>query len=158
MSNDDFLKSIIPMFRELVEPKLDISGEIIFIVIGLIITVIFVCLGFYAMRDYSSTGTIVACFVVAALPLIWVGYNIKNIVVAKHAYDIEYENYLVQSETYNNEKKKYYEEQAELYLQRREYTIYLDGVEVEYDKVLFSQYEFSVIDENQTIYLATKNV
>lgn len=158
MSNDDFLKSIIPMFRELVEPKLDISIEILFIVIGLIITVIFVGLGIYAIKDDSSTSMIVGCFVIAALPLIWVGYNIKNIIVAKQAYDIEYENYLVQSETYNNEKKKYYEEQAELYLQRREYTIYLDGVEVEYDKVLFSQYKFSVVDENKTIYLATNNV
>ena len=158
MSNDDFLKSIIPMFGELIEPKFDISIEILFIVLGLIVTGIFVGLGIYAIKDYSSTSMIVGCFVIAALPLIWVGYNVKNIAVAKQTYDIEYENYLVQSETYNNEKKKYYEEQAELYLQRREYTIYLDGVEVEYDKVLFSQYKFSVVDENKTIYLATNNV
>ena len=157
MNNDDFLKSIIPAFRELVEPTFDISTQIIFIVCGLILAVIFIAIGCYATRDYSSKGVVVTCFVIAAIPLLWTGANIKDIIKVKQDYNIAYENYLVQSETYNNEKKKYYQEQAELYEKRKNYTIYLDGVEVDYDKVLFSQYKFNVVDENETIYLATNN-
>lgn len=157
MSNDDFLKSIIPAFEELIEPNLDISLQIIFIVCGLILAAVFLALGFHAMKDYSSKSAVVVCFVIAAMPLLWTGANIKDIIRVKQDYNIAYENYLVQSETYNNEKKKYYQEQAELYEKRKNYTIYLDGVEVDYDKVLFSQYKFSVIDEKEVIYLATNN-
>ena len=99
MNNDDFLKSIIPAFRELVEPTFDISTQIIFIVCGLILAVIFIAIGCYATRDYSSKGIVVTCFVIAAIPLLWTGANIKDIIRVKQDYNIAYENYLVQSET-----------------------------------------------------------
>lgn len=68
-------------------------------------------------------------------------------------YSEELTEYNAQMEIYNQEQEELKAKAKELVSVRKTYTIYLDGKQVDYDSVLFSQYAFSIDDENQTIYL-----
>lgn len=63
--------------------------------------------------------------------------------------------YLQKSQEYQNRYATIVEQNKQLLETRKTYTIYLNGNQVEYDKVQFSQYEVSIDDTNHIIYLAS---
>ena len=63
--------------------------------------------------------------------------------------------YLQKSQEYQNLYTTIVEQNKQLLETRKTYTIYLNGNQVEYDKVQFSQYEVSIDDTNHIIYLAS---
>lgn len=63
--------------------------------------------------------------------------------------------YLQKSQEYQTLYATIEEQNKQLLETRKTYTIYLNGNQVEYDKVQFSQYEVSIDDTNHIIYLAS---
>ena len=63
--------------------------------------------------------------------------------------------YLQKSQEYQNLYTTIAEQNKQMLDTRKTYTIYLNGNQVEYDKVQFSQYEVSIDDTNHIIYLAS---
>lgn len=63
--------------------------------------------------------------------------------------------YIQKSQEYQNLYATIVEQNKQLLETRKTYTIYLNGNQVEYDKVQFSQYEVSIDDTNHIIYLAS---
>lgn len=63
--------------------------------------------------------------------------------------------YLQKSQEYQILYATIEEQNKQLLETRKTYTIYLNGNQVEYDKVQFSQYEVSIDDTNHIIYLAS---
>lgn len=63
--------------------------------------------------------------------------------------------YLQKSQEYQTLYATIEEQNKQLLETRKTYTIYLNGNQVEYDKVQFSQYEVNIDDTNHIIYLAS---
>ena len=63
--------------------------------------------------------------------------------------------YLQKSQEYQTLYATIVEQNQQLLETRKTYTIYLNGNQVEYNKVQFSQYEVSIDDTNHIIYLAS---
>lgn len=63
--------------------------------------------------------------------------------------------YLQKSQEYQTLYTTIAEQNKQMLETRKTYTIYLNGNQVEYDKVQFSQYEVSIDDTNHIIYLAS---
>lgn len=63
--------------------------------------------------------------------------------------------YLQKSQEYQTQYATIVEQNKQMLETRKTYTIYLNGNQVEYDKVHFSQYEVSIDDTNHIIYLAS---
>lgn len=63
--------------------------------------------------------------------------------------------YLQKSQEYQTKYATIVEQNKQMLETRKTYTIYLNGTQVEYDKVQFSQYEVSIDDTNHIIYLAS---
>ena len=160
MSNEEYLRKLIESFPELVEPLKTYQGFIFFGILFSIVAAILLIyviihiyweLPIYDIEDFPAGATIglIACIIVLVFCFASVGKSHKK-------YDEEYDQYLNKLETYEIDKAKFDQEQEELFEQRKQYTIYLDGVKVDYNTVLFSQYDCKIIDEDQTIYLTHK--
>lgn len=63
--------------------------------------------------------------------------------------------YLQKSQEYQTQYATIVEQNKQMLETRKTYTIYLNGNQVEYDKVQFSQYAVSIDDTNHIIYLAS---
>ena len=63
--------------------------------------------------------------------------------------------YLQKSQEYQTQYATIVEQNKQMLETRKTYTIYLNGNQVEYDKVQFSQYSVSIDDTNHIIYLAS---
>lgn len=160
MSNEEYLRRLIETFPALEEPlKLYPSLIVIGIIFSILAAAILVYIIFhiywewpiYDIEDFpvgATIGLIVCVIILVAC--------FTNISKSHKKYDEEYNQYIVKLETYKIDKAKFDQEQEALFEQRKQYTIYLDGVKVEYNTVLFSQYDCKVIDEDQTIYLTHK--
>lgn len=153
MSNDEFLATLIgrgtvnrPSEPFVFNPYGAIAGLLI---IALIFCVCVFVIGLI-MNDYPITilGGFIGLIVLGFL----IGCSYKDDVL-QNQYTEELTEYNAQMEIYNQEQEELKAKAKELVSVRKTYTIYLDGKQVDYNSVLFSQYAFSIDDENKTIYL-----
>ena len=68
----------------------------------------------------------------------------------------KYELYLSQQQQYESAYTELQQKNEDMLAKRKEYTIYLDGHIIEYDKVNFCLYNVSIDDEAEIIYLGSK--
>lgn len=68
----------------------------------------------------------------------------------------KYELYLSQQQQYESAYTELQQKNEDMLAKRKEYTIYLDGHIIEYDKVNFYLYNVSIDDEAEIIYLGSK--
>lgn len=160
MSNDEFLRTLMEKFPELKEPQA-YGGVFLFLgIIFGILAILFLVgviyniidnLPLWGISDFPIGHTV--AFIIATVITI---VNFGSVADAVKAYKIDYEAYLDKQETYKVDEAKFNQEQEALYEQRKMYTIYLDGTKVDYNTVLICQYNYQIIDEEQTIYLTHK--
>ena len=142
MSNDTFLLNWLlntldkPIFRE---------SLVLFIII-VICTAFFIGLSIYLwVRDEYFRELATAVAVLLTIMAVFDGYWYFS---GKKAY-------LQKSQEYQTLYTTIAEQNKQMLETRKTYTIYLNGNQVEYDKVQFSQYEVSIDDTNHIIYLAS---
>ena len=142
MNNDTFLLNWLlntldkPIFRE---------SLVLFIII-VICTAFFVGLSIYLwVRDEYFRELATAVAILLTIVAVFDGYWYFS---GKKAYLQKSQEYQIQYTTIAEQNKQMLET-------RKTYTIYLNGNQVEYDKVQFSQYEVSIDDTNHIIYLAS---
>ena len=142
MNNDTFLLNWLlntldkPIFRE---------SLVLFIII-VICTAFFVGLSIYLwVRDEYFRELATAVAVLLTIMAVFDGYWYFS---GKKAY-------LQKSQEYQTQYTTIAEQNKQMLETRKTYTIYLNGNQVEYDKVQFSQYEVSIDDTNHIIYLAS---
>lgn len=68
----------------------------------------------------------------------------------------QYELYLTQQQQYESAYTELQQKNEDMLAKRKEYTIYLDGHTIEYDKVNFYLYNVSIDDEAEIIYLGSQ--
>ena len=164
MDNDEYLKSLIGEFSDHFfnaatpahSPEYSVKEMVILAFVFLAAAVILVIWGLVSKRNGSWNGTwasesLLYCFAFIAFGLfVFTGlgaiyqYNHYDEIVAK-----------VQKEHAEYEAQvKAFEEQRERTVQKqKQYTVYLDGVEVEYNTVHLADYKVFVDDSQQAIYL-----
>ena len=142
MNNDTFLLNWLlntldkPIFR----------GSLVLFIIIVVFTVFFVGLSIYFwIRDSYFRELATAVAVLLTIVAVFDGYW----------YFSSKKVYLQKSQEYQTQYATIVEQNKQLLETRKTYTIYLNGNQVEYDKVQFSQYEVSIDDTNHIIYLAS---
>ena len=162
MDNDDFLRSLIGEFSDYYFnanpahlPEHSVKEMAITAIVCLVIAVVFVVLGITSRKDswsgsWASQGILYgfafvafSIFVIAGLGAIDQHIHYDEIVAKVQKEHAEYEAGV-----------KAFEEERERTVQRqKQYTVYLDGVEIEYNKVHLADYKVYVDDSQQAIYL-----
>lgn len=83
-------------------------------------------------------------------------YMIISYNVIKKNYNNYLPEYTAKMATYEDDKAKFEAERERVTQQRLTYAVYLDGQEVDIDKILIANYTVVVNDNEQVIYLSTK--
>ena len=112
-----------------------------------IFTAFLVILFASTLKDGKGTGVLCFCTVLSFFGLFLTACFTPT-------YFSRLAEYKEQTVLYEEEQTKLREEAAQMAENRKDYDIYLDGNEVEYDTVRFSQYKVDISDEEQTIWLS----
>ena len=118
----------------------------------LICAVICLGIGIWAER-ITDVGILYFLGIVGILASVYmiVSYN-----VIKKNYNNYLPEYTAKMATYEDDKAKFEAERERVTQQRLTYAVYLDGQEVDINKILISNYTVVVNDNEQVIYLSTK--
>ena len=159
MDNDEYLRSLIGEFSDYYFnanpahlPEYSVKELVITAIVCLVIAVVFVVWGFSSRRSkslvsgsffYALSFLAFGIFVVAGLGAINQYVHYDEIVAKVQK---EHEVYEAQVQAFEEERERTVQRQ-------KQYTVYLDGVEIEYNKVHLADYKVYVDDNQQAIYL-----
>ena len=163
MDNDDYLRSLIGEFSDYYFnanpahlPEYSVKELVIAAVICLVIAVAFVVWGITSREKGSWNGTWASHSLLYGFAFIAFGL----FVVAGLGAIIQYVHYdeivaevQKEHEVYEAQVQAFEEERERTVQRQKQYTVYLDGVEIDYNKVHFADYKVYVDDNQQAIYL-----
>lgn len=152
MTNETFLLNWLlnTLYKPMEVPEPDKYG--IPICIGLTVLLIVGCIVVKNFCDYHYEPL---AFVFGIFGLVGMLLTIVTIMGYKQDAD-QYEFYLTHQQQYESAYTELQQKNEDMLDKRKEYTIYLDGNTIEYDKVNFYLYNVSIDDEAEIIYLGSK--
>lgn len=160
MSNEDVLRNLIPDFRDGPWQPIDHSPEYqkaLMIAIGFTLLWVFlIILNCIILDDIERT---VGCSFFSVLAVICItigavnGYKLSK---EKQEYHNRFEKWEVEIYEWSRQEQAYSKEVTKKVQKQMEYSVYLDGEEVEINKVHFADYSIYVDDTTESIYLSRK--
>ena len=160
MSNEDVLRNLIPDFRDGPWEPIDHSPEYqkaLMIAIGVTLLCGFFIILFCIMLDDVERLTSCSFFGLLAVICIIVGaVNGYKLSKEKKEYPIRYDKWEVEFDEWSKQDYAYSTEVTKKVQKQMEYSVYLDGEEVEINKVHFADYSIYVDDTTESIYLSRK--
>ena len=160
MSNEDVLRNLIPDFRDGPWEPIDHSPEYqkaLMIAIGVTLLCGFFIILFCIILDDVERITGCSLFGLLAVVCITIGaVNGYKLFQEKKEYPIRYDKWEVEFDEWNKQDHAYSKEVTKKVQKQMEYSVYLDGEEVEINKVHFADYSIYVDDTTESIYLSRK--
>lgn len=154
MTNYEWLILLYGYFEKPIAPIAPNSERLSVGVFILICAVICLGIGIWAER-ITDVGML---YFLGCLGIVVSAYMIISYNVIKHNYNNYLPEYTAKMATYEDDKAKFEAERERVTQQRLTYDVYLDGQEVDINKILISNYTVVVNDNEQVIYLSTKAV
>ena len=152
MTNYEWLILLYGYFEEPTAPVIPNPDRLTIGVVTLICAILCIAVGIFVER--VTDGGI---FYVLACVGILVGvYMIVSYNTIKTNYNNYLPEYTAKMATYEDDKAKFEAERERVTQQRLTYDVYLDGQEVDINKILISNYKVVVNDNEQVIYLSDK--
>jgi hypothetical protein len=154
MTNYEWLILLYGYFEKPTAPVAPNPDRLSFGVFILICSVLFLGIGIFADHITDvSLFRILGCIGTIASVYMILSYN-----VIKANYNNYLPEYTAKMATYEEDKANFEAERERVTQQRLTYDVYLDGQEVDINKILISNYTVVVNDNEQVIYLSTKAV
>lgn len=159
MDNDEYLRSLIGEFSDHYFnanpahlPEYSVKEMVITALICLVIAIVFVVWGFSSRQSKSlvSESFFYALSFLAFGLFVFIGLGAINQYVH---YDEIVAKVQKEHAEYEAGVKAFEEERERTVQRQKQYTVYLDGVETEYNKVHLADYKVYVDDSQQAIYL-----
>ena len=152
MTNYEWLILLYGYFEE---PTAPVTPDTDRLTMGIVTLICAICL--YAVGIFVERVTDAGIFYVLGCVGILVSvYMIVSYNVIKTNYNNYLPEYTAKMATYEDDKAKFEAERERVTQQRLTYDVYLDGQEVDINKILISNYKVVVNDNEQVIYLSTK--
>lgn len=159
MDNDEYLRSLIGEFSDHFFnadpahlPEYTVKELVIAALVCLVVAIVFVVWGFVTRRNKSVvSGSLFYGLSFLAFGLfVFIGLG----AITQHVhYDEIVAEVQKEHEVYEAQVKAFEEERERTVQRQKQYTVYLDGVEIEYNKVHLADYKVYVDDSQQAIYL-----
>ena len=163
MNNDDYLRSLIGEFSDYYFnanpahlPEYSIKEMVITAIVCLVIAIFFVIWGITSREKDSWNGTWASSSLLYGFAFIAFGIFVVAGLGAINQY-VHYDEIVAEvqkeHEVYEAQVQAFEEERERTVQRQKQYTVYLDGVEIEYNKVHLADYKVYVDDSQQAIYL-----
>lgn len=155
MTNEEFLRQLYGILTAPVAPVDGTYDNIMFVCIALVLSVLFWAIAFGLWRQEADMSAIFL-YVLSGFFLVGGLLETYNTIQLHNTYKtdvIKYEQDLVE---YNEALPKWEEERERVIEAQKQYPIYFNGIEVDYDNVRFVNYKVIVDDNEQVIYLSDK--
>jgi uncharacterized protein YoxC len=163
MDNDDYLRSLIGEFSDYYFnanpahlPRYSVKEMAITAIVCLVIAVIFVVLGITSRKKDSWSGSLVSQSILYGFAFVAFGIFViagLGAIIQNAHYDEIVAEVRKEHEVYEAQVQAFEEERERTVQRQKQYTVYLDGVEIEYNKVHLADYKVYVDDSQQAIYL-----
>jgi hypothetical protein len=150
MTNETFLLNWLlnTLYKPLEASEPDKYG--IPICIGITLVLIVACIVIHRFEHYEPLTFALGLFA-------FVGVLLTIITVLDYKMQTDrYEFYLTHQQQYESAYTELQQKNEDMLAKRKEYTIYLDGNTIDYDKVNFYLYNVSIDDDAEIIYLGSK--
>ena len=155
MTNEEFLRQLYGILTAPVAPVDVTYDHIMFVVIASVLSVLFWAIAFGLWRQQSDMSAILL-YVLSGFFLVVGLLETYNTIQAHNTYKTDVIKYEQDLAEYNEALPKWEEERERVIATQKQYPIYFNGIEVEYDNVRFVNYKVIVDDNEQVIYLSDK--